>query len=187
MLEDIERVCDGERGLACLLPYSSLAHWQSGPNGRISRIAKRAIWLLWVTICRPGAIQTTRDIAFFGRFTLNGNPKDAGKPHSILAPLTRCIDGGQYPKRDPAKGPRGERKAAHKVRNLRARLRKAKLKADAEKAAYVARRDHAAALRKLRSELRLPCQCGLWVCPREGYRLNAGSQPAKKGKVHSPV
>lgn len=57
---------------------SSLQAWLDGRRNP-SKPAARCIWLYWVTICRPGAIETTWDLSTCGRFTKRGNPATAGQ------------------------------------------------------------------------------------------------------------
>ena len=104
MLADIESVV-GQRAMLLLTRFSPVAvgFYRKGLKP-FSAIAKRSIWLHWVTVCRPGAVQTAEDVCTYGRFTSHGGPEHAGKPGSILRPLARCIDGGEYPRRDPSKG-----------------------------------------------------------------------------------
>jgi len=103
MLADLESVT-GNRGLLSLTRLSSVLLRQYLAGSRVSHPNKRLIWLLWAQFCRPGAVQSVNDILSYGRFTSHGGPEHAGKPGSILRPLSRCIDGGEYPRRDPSKG-----------------------------------------------------------------------------------
>lgn len=48
-------------------------------NRRPSKGTRRAIWLLWALICRPGEVRTVFDIVTSGRYTRRGGPQHAGK------------------------------------------------------------------------------------------------------------
>ena len=108
MLSDLEALT-GKRGVLALTRLPPILVYQYQRGNRVSHAHKRLIWLVWVIFCRPGSIQLGEDVLNYGRFTSHGGPEHAGKPGSILRPLSRCIDGGEYPRRDPSKGePRGK-------------------------------------------------------------------------------
>lgn len=79
MVIDIKRVCVTWLRTAHYLGINgdTLRSWVSG---RVTPTdgGARAVWLTWILICRPGAIQTTGDLCTSGRFTKRGNPATAG-------------------------------------------------------------------------------------------------------------
>ena len=83
MIQDLRARFDGEWRpvVQCAgVCRKSLYSWVNGdrvppPSGR------RAVWLVWCMVCRPGSIRTTFDLATSGRFTARrrGDPATAGK------------------------------------------------------------------------------------------------------------
>lgn len=140
MLMDLRDVVGTYGEVASLLGVSPsvVTEWTRGhciPN----KASRRAIWLLWAMICRPGQIRTVFDIITSGRYTVKGGPQHAGRADTnglrantwqaahdvavgIEPPVVRGK--GQVSKRTGC-APTGERKAAKAKRRAEAKALKA--------------------------------------------------------------
>lgn len=140
MLMDLRDVVGTYGEVAALLGVapSVVTEWTRGHNTP-TNASRRAIWLLWAMICRPGQIRTVFDIITSGRYTVKGGPQHAGRADTnglranswkaahdvavgIEPPVVRGK--GQVSKRTGC-APTGERKAAKAKLRAAARALKA--------------------------------------------------------------
>lgn len=140
MLADLRGVVGTYGEVASMLGVapSVVTEWTRGKRPP-TNAGRRAIWLLWAMICRPGQVRTVFDIITSGRYTVKGGPQHAGRAdknglranswkasHDVAVGIEPPVvrGQGQVSKRTGC-APTGERKAAKAKRRAESKALKA--------------------------------------------------------------
>lgn len=92
MLRDLQALLGTRFNAVTGIHHRNYCEWLRPGEAGPSLGWRRAIWLLWVMICRPGSVENLMDIATWGRFSWRHKDKGPGAADPARAGKGVCLN-----------------------------------------------------------------------------------------------